>query len=213
MSVMSIAETFLRNAMSAEDRSALAAFRNDLRDRYGKRDPAVLFHAVRKMPYLSSGDRSLAGILRRKAGSCSAKHILLAALLQDYGVEAEVLLVKGDFAAPLREATGVPGYVSEAAVGGIPDIHNIVRARIGGCAIHLDATWHDAMRRHNFRVNDHWNGAGDTRIALDVEEWLGTAEDIAARKAEIISQWPAEQQAKRRRFLEAINQWVETIGR
>jgi transglutaminase-like putative cysteine protease len=174
----------------------------------GQADAVLVFHGVRQLPYYSSGDRSLEGILTNRRGSCSSKHILLAALLNKIGVPADVELVRGDFATPLRFARNIPQSFVEAARDGIRDIHNVVRARINGRPILLDATWHDAVKPYGFRVNDAWVGKGNTQVAVDVEEYLGATADPAGNKARIIATWPAEEQAKRRRFLEAINAWV-----
>jgi hypothetical protein len=90
-------------------------------------DPVSVFHGVRRLPYHSSGDRSLAGILQSRRGSCSSKHILLAALLNRIGVRADVELAEGDFASPLKEARGISKPMSDTAREGIRDIHNVVR--------------------------------------------------------------------------------------
>lgn len=178
-----------------------------------KADAASVFHAVRQLPYLSLGDRSIEGILACRAGSCSSKHILLVALLDKIGVKADVELVLGDFATPLREAHNVPEPFMIVAKEGIRDIHNIVRANINGHSVVMDATWHDHVKPFGFRVNDTWSGTGDTRIAVDVENMLGPSDDPAAEKAKIIASWPVAEQVRRRRFLEMINDWVAELSR
>ena len=177
-----------------------------------KADAVSVFHGVRQLPYRSTGDRSIEGILARRAGSCSSKHILLVALLDKIGVKADVELVLGDFATPLREAHNVPEPFMIVAKEGIRDIHNIVRANINGHSVVMDATWHDHVKPFGFRVNDTWSGTGDTRIAVDVENMLGPSDDPAAEKAKIIASWPREEQTRRRRFLEMINKWVAGLS-
>lgn len=167
-----------------------------------------VFHAVRRLPYHSSGDRSLAGILASGRGSCSSKHVLLAALLNRIGVRADVELVRGDFAAPLRAARNIPQSLSAAAQAGVPDVHNVVRAWGEGGSVILDATWHDAVKPYGFRVNDSWSGVGDTAIAVDVSEFLGPSADPAAAKAAMLAHWPQAVQRQRRHFLELINEWI-----
>ena len=167
-----------------------------------------VFHAVRRLPYLSSGDRSLETILKTGKGSCSSKHILLATLLNKLGIKAEVELVLGDFGSPLKAARDVPDRLLKFSEQGIRDVHNVVRAWIKGQPVILDATWHDAVTPYGFRVNHHWEGAGDTVIAVDVEKFLGPASDAATAKEKIISSWPAAEQNRRRQFLDMINAWV-----
>lgn len=167
-----------------------------------------VFYAVRRLPYFSSGDRSLEAILSTGRGSCSSKHILLAKLLNKLGIKAEVELVLGDFGSPLNAAHGIPEELLKFAKQGIRDVHNVVRAWIKGQPVILDATWHDAVIPFGFRVNRHWAGAGDTVIAVDVEKFLGPALDAAAAKEKIISSWSATEQNRRRQFLDMINAWV-----
>lgn len=171
----------------------------------------TLFHAVRNLPYLSTGDRSLEGILQHRAGSCSSKHILLGALLNEIGITARVELVLGDFATPFRNAQNIPAALVEASRNGIRDIHNILRADIDGISVILDATWHDAMLPFAMRVNTAWNGQGDTEIAVDVQKMLGPSTEPAEDKARIIASWPRAEQQARRRFLETVNDWVASI--
>ena len=132
--------------------SRLAGFLNDIRQMGKPLNAVSVFHAVRNLPYLSTGDRSLEAILARRAGSCSSKHILLAALLNNVGVKAHVELVLGDFATPFRNAQNIPGALTAAALDGIRDIHNVVCAEVNGASVILDATWHDAMQPFNMRV-------------------------------------------------------------
>jgi hypothetical protein len=201
-------EPHMQHATSS---SGLAAFLDDVRRNNDALDAVTVFNAVRNLPYLSTGDRSLAGILSRRAGSCSSKHILLAALLQELDIRAQVELVLGDFATPFRNAKNIPPMLMEAAHTGIRDVHNIVRAEINGRRVILDATWHDAMKSFAMRVNHDWSGQGDTVVAVDVFQFLGVAADPAAAKASIIESWPEAEQRSRRQFLESVNDWVASV--
>ncbi len=190
---------------------ALADFFMQIEHHGQKADATSVFHAVRQLPYLSTGDRSIEGILLRRAGSCSSKHILLSAMLNQIGITAHVELVLGDFATPFRGARNVPAEFSDSARDGIRDVHNILRAEINGTAVVLDATWHDAMLPFGMRVNNTWNGLGDTPIAVDVTQMLGPSLQPAKDKARLIASWPEAEQQKRRRFLEMVNKWVASV--
>ncbi len=190
----------------------LASFLDEIKTSGLPLNVVTLFHAVQNLPYLSTGDRSLEGILQRRAGSCSSKHILLAAMLNVIGITSRVELVLGDFATPFRNARNIPAPFIEAAKNGIRDIHNILRADINGTSVILDATWHDAMLPFAMRVNNAWNGQGDTEIAVDVHKMLGPSNEPAEDKARIIATWPQAEQQARRRFLETVNDWIATIA-
>lgn len=193
------------------DDASLAVFLDEIRRTGKPLDAISFFHAVRNLPYLSTGDRSLEGILARRAGSCSSKHILLAALLNHIGIKAELQLVLGDFATPFRSARNIPSALAAAVRDGVRDIHNVLRVDINGASVILDATWPDAMLPYGLRVNDAWNGQGDTAIAVDVQKMLGSSAEPAADKARIIASWPQVEQKRRRRFLETVNDWVASI--
>ena len=192
--------------------ATLASFLDEIKTSGLPLNVVTLFHAVQNLPYLSTGDRSLEGILQRRAGSCSSKHILLAALLNVIGITSRVELVLGDFATPFRNARNIPAPFIEAAKNGIRDIHNILRADINGTSVILDATWHDAMLPFAMRVNNAWNGQGDTEIAVDVHKMLGPSNEPAEDKARIIAIWPQAEQQARRRFLETVNDWIATFA-
>lgn len=193
--------------------NTLAEFFADLKLSGLPLNAPTLFHAVRNLPYLSTGDRSLEGVLQRRAGSCSSKHVLLGALLKEIGIMSRVELVLGDFATPFRNARNIPPALAAAAKTGICDIHNILRADIDGTSVILDATWHDAMLPFAMRVNNAWNGQGDTEIAVDVQKMLGPSFEPAEDKARTIASWPCAKQQARRRFLETVNDWVASINK
>ena len=199
-------------AMGAQTGHAtLAGFLDDLTTSGLPLSAQTLFHAVRNLPYLSTGDRSIEGILHRRAGSCSSKHILLGALLNEIGISSSVELVLGDFATPFRNVHNIPSALVDATRLGIRDIHNVLRADINGTSVLLDATWHDAMLPFQMRVNKAWNGQGVTQIAVDVVEMLGPSKQPAEDKTRIISLWPDAEQQRRRRFLETVNDWVASV--
>ena len=192
--------------------ATLAGFLEELAREGNSVDAVSVFHAVRNLPYLSTGDRSLEGILQRRAGSCSSKHILLAALLNEIGIKSHVELVLGDFASPFRQARNIPSVFGDAARDGVRDIHNVLSVDINDETVILDATWHDAMLPFAMRVNNSWSGTGNTEIAVDVQKMLGTSVEPAEDKARIIASWPLVEQQRRRRFLEAVNDWVASVA-
>lgn len=166
------------------------------------------FHAVRRMTYASTGSRAPADLVRSGQGACTAKHLLLAELLNSVGVPARVDMVFGAFGAGLPEAPGMPEELrTMVREGGVPDYHNVVTATIDGGEILLDATWHDAMAPLGFPVNDGWDGHGSTRPAVQGRTVEPRGGDIPARKAELIAALPARDQERRQRFIELITRY------
>jgi hypothetical protein len=61
------------------------------RVRAGSTNVADIYHAVRKIPYGSTGERDPVKIIANNLGSCSGKHILLRDLLREVDWEAEII--------------------------------------------------------------------------------------------------------------------------
>jgi hypothetical protein len=67
------------------------------------------------------------------------------------------------------------------------------------------------MLPFGMRVNSAWAGEGDTEIAVDVNQMLGPSAQPAEDKERLIVSWDKIEQQQRRRFLEAVNDWVASV--
>ena len=180
---------------------------------HGIRDVPGIYHAVRKLAYFSSGERSPEAVMRSGRGACTAKHILLRDLLRRQGESAEVELVAGDFAAGLPLAPSMPLPLSEMIrAAGVPDFHCYVVWQGPDHEVRLDATWPDALAHHGFPVNAGWAGSGDTRLAITPDGIAQRAEDVIAAKAQLLSGLSADQADKRRQFLKLLSDWIATVS-
>ena len=179
----------------------------------GASDVPGLYHAVRKLAYFSSADRSAQTVLRDARGACTAKHILLRDLLRRHGTAAEVELVSGDFSAGMPQAASMPAPLrAMIRAGGIADFHCYVVWENAGHEVRLDATWPDALAAHGFPVNAGWTGHGDTRLAITPDAAPQRAEDVITTKAQLLSALTAEQTDRRRRFLQLLSDWIATVS-
>ncbi len=178
----------------------------------GARDVPGIYHAVRKLAYFSSGDRSPEAVMRTGRGACTAKHILLRDLLRRHGEVAEAALVEGDFAAGMPQVASMPAplraMVREA---GVADFHCYVVWKNGGQEVRLDATWPDALADHGFPVNAGWTGSGDTILAITPDGITRRVEDVITAKAQLLSGLSVDQADKRRRFLTLLSDWIATL--
>jgi len=171
-----------------------------------------IFHAVRRLPYASTGERNPAQVVRAGRGSCSGKHILLRDLLVEAGYKACVTTIRGDLAAAMPAAADFPDELQRLIdAGDVPDFHHYVSVDIDGRTVVLDATWHDQVAAFGFPVNHDWDGKGDTRVAVTPSEVLETVEDVAGYKASLIATLSTTQRDRRRRFLELLTTWIENI--
>ena len=180
---------------------------------HGSQDVPGIYHAVRKLGYFSSGERSAEAVMLTGRGACTAKHILLRDLLRRHGEVAEVELAEGDFAAGMPQAASMPVPLREMIrAAGIADFHCYVVWQNAGHAVRLDATWPDALAVHGFPVNAGWAGTGDTRLAITPDGIAQRAEDVITAKAQLLSGLSADQADKRCQFLKLLSDWIATVS-
>ncbi len=176
-------------------------------------DAVGAFHAVRRLPYHSSGARTAVSVLDTGRGACTAKHILLRDLLRRIGEDATVEIAAGDFGADMPVAPGMPpALAAMIRDGGVHDFHCYVVTGGPAGEQRLDATWPDALAAHGFAVNADWAGGGDTRLALHPTGVRVRDEDVAAAKARLLAALTPHQAEDRRRFLKLLSEWMAQIG-
>ena len=180
---------------------------------HGAQDMPGIYHAVRKLGYFSSGDRSPEAVMHSGRGACTAKHILLRDLLRRRGEMAEVVLVSGDFADGIPQAASMPAPLrAMIRDAGVADFHCYVVWQNAGHAVRLDATWPDALLPYGFPVNAGWAGIDDTVLAISPNAAMQRAEQVITAKAQLLLGLSVDQAAKRLRFLKLLSDWIATIS-
>ena len=170
------------------------------------------YHAVRNFDYLSDGVRDPQTVIDRRAGSCSGKHIVLRDCLVALGEVASIETVEGDFASSIPDHVTMPDELRIfARDGGIRDFHQFVVWESGSGRCRLDATWPDQLEIFGFSVNRHWQGNGDTRLALQPEHYCGLTDDIQHTKAELIGGLTSVERDQRKAFLEVLSRWLGSL--
>ena len=168
-----------------------------------------LFHAVRNIPYFSSGDRSPEAVLRDNRGACTAKHLLLRDLLRRCGEAADIELIEGDFAASMPVVKSMPDELKMwIRSGGIKDYHCYVVWRGHEREQILDATWPDALALYGFTVNSAWAGEGDTALAIVPTFVKSRVEDVAIRKEKLLASLTRDEAHHRKLFLSLLSTWL-----
>jgi hypothetical protein len=184
--------------------------RTHLKDR--ENDVPVLYHAVRNIPYGSTGERDPVKVIANKLGSCSGKHILLRDLLRDTGHEAHIVTIFTYFNRGIPSHPDMPDDLRATIEGeDICDFHHYVRSRHGDRWIKLDATWHDALIPYGFSVNYDWKGRCDTVLAATPVREYPAVENLAAFKTELLEQLSPEQRDKRARFFRRLTEWMRAL--
>jgi hypothetical protein len=171
-----------------------------------------VYHAVRSIPYGSTGERDPVKIIANNLGSCSGKHILLRDLLRETGREAEVITMFTHFNRGIPAHPEMPPDL-RAMIEGVEvcDFHHYVRVRTGRRWTKLDATWHDALIPYGFPVNRDWRGRGDTALAATPIKEYPAVEDLAAWKVQLLKELNPEQRELRARFFRRLTEWMMTL--
>lgn len=171
-----------------------------------------IYHAVRKIPYGSTGERDPVKIIANNLGSCSGKHILLRDLLRETGRDAEVITMFTHFNRAMPSHPAMPRELRAMIEGpDIGDFHHYVRAQSGRRWIKLDATWHDALIPYGFAVNHEWRGHGDTTLAATPIREYPPVEDLAAWKVQLLTELAPEERELRARFFRLLTEWMMTL--
>jgi hypothetical protein len=175
-------------------------------------DVPAIYHAVRNIPYGSTGERDPLKVIANNLGSCSGKHILLRDVLRATGREAEVITMFTHFNRGVPAHTAMPDDLRAMIEGEtVCDFHHYVRMRRDEDWVRLDATWNDALIPYRFPVNNAWKGQGDTILAAQPIREYPPVEDLAAWKIELLTQLTPEQRQLRERFFRRLTEWMMTL--
>lgn len=192
-----------------------ASYKSFLQTRVLGQPPSLpeVYHAVRNIPYGSTGERDPVKIIANNLGSCSGKHILLRDLLREIGMEAEIITMFTHFNRGIHSHPAMPAELRAMIEGEeVHDFHQYVRARRNGHWIRLDATWHDLLIHYGFPVNHNWRGEGDTVLAASPIREYPAVEDLAAWKQELLQQLKPRERETRSRFFRYLTEWMITLS-
>jgi len=180
--------------------------------RPGSTNVSDVYHAVRKIPYGSTGERNPVKVIANNLGSCSGKHILLRDLLREVGREAEVITMFTHFNRGIPSHPAMPAELRAMIAGReVCDFHHYVRVRMAEGWHKLDATWHDALISYGFPVNRDWNGESDTVLAATPIREYPAVEDLIAWKEQLITELTPEQRDLRAKFFTTLTEWMMTL--
>ncbi len=181
-------------------------------------DAARLFQLVRDMPYRRASSRQPEITIREWRGTCSGKHYLLKALLEEFGLNVILIAATHEYTA--ENIPWAPpelrAFLDEAPV---PDVHNFLRVEIDPSHerqdwMTVDATWPLAARTLGLPVNERWVDGRDMHVAADPIELFHVPEETPFEeqaqqfKQRIIEREFGDQAERRDRFIEAMGRWL-----
>jgi hypothetical protein len=169
----------------------------------------VLFDRVRDIPYGYPASRDPAEVLRQGRGSCSGKHYLLAEMFRLLRVPVRHMICTHRFnESPLVFPAPMQDMLRRNE---IVDLHEYLQIAVDDSWIDIDATWERGLRDFGFPVNEGWDGKSAMLLSV-VPDDLAIAEGDPERlKEELLSKLAPRQRTLRKRFLEALSNWVEEL--
>jgi riboflavin synthase alpha subunit len=155
-----------------------------------------LVEAVRALPYGRPRDRSVAGLLRERRGTCSTKHLFLAHTLLERFPETKPQIVHRVYRADREQIRELYGDRVAAVVPreGLVDVHRYLRIQLEGRSITLDAT---------FPGGERWDGRSSLPVACGRGDDIVAGDDADADKRMLEDRYCDP--AVRERFIAALS--------
>ena len=127
-----------------------------------------IFEHIRDIPYslampMTNPATAPEQLLRAGRGYCGPKHILLAEMYRNLGLDIRYVTVAFSWNDP--DIYYPPGLRELATC--VPISHHLAcRVRINDRWVLVDATWDLPLGKAGFLVNEHWDGYADTKCAV-----------------------------------------------
>ena len=175
---------------------------------------ARAFELVRDMPYARASSREPEVTIAEWRGTCSGKHYLLKALLEELGHDVILIACTHEFTAD--NFPWLPPHLQAVVEDRpVPDVHNFLRveddpSREDGDWITVDATWPLPARALGLPANERWVAGRDMRVAADPIELFHVPPDADPQqfKQRIIERELGAQAQRRDRFIEQLSRWL-----
>lgn len=172
------------------------------------------FALVRDMPYRRTSRPSPETVIEEWRGTCSSKHLLLQALLEELGRDT-ILMVATHAFTPENSPWLPPHLLAEVEREPVRDVHNFLRVEGEPGWFSVDATWPLAAAALGLPANERWIEGRNMTIAADIEEVYDVpeGEDPAVVKERLVSRHAgppgSASRTSRERFIEALADWLE----
>lgn len=174
-----------------------------------------VFNHIRNIPYfvipeIRNPVDGPQGLLKGMRGSCTPKHFLLGRMFETLRVP--VKYVSYPFSWNVKSAA-YPEELRKLAEIVPIEYHLACKARIEDKWVVVDATWDPPLASVGFPVNEIWDGASDTKLAVkrldeivheNVQERMNFVQD---RK----SSWSVDDHTRTDHFIRALNSWLEHV--
>jgi hypothetical protein len=176
-----------------------------------------IFNHIRDIPYavipeIRNPVDGPQGLLKRMKGSCTPKHFLLGRMFEMLRIP--IKYVSYPFSWNVRSVAYPPELrklVEEVPI----DYHLACKARIESDWVIVDATWDRPLARVGFPINESWDGASNTKLAVEPLDEI--IHENAQERMNFVqtrkSSWTAGDNARTDHFIGALNNWLEDVRR
>ena len=170
----------------------------------------ALFERVRDSPYSYPASRDPAEVLRAGFGTCSGKHYLLAEFYRLLGLNVRHMICSHRFN---ESDLPFPQDMQEMLMRDeVVDMHDYLQVEIDGQWVDIDATWERGLREFGFPVTEEWDGSSVMRLSVVPDEHVVVEGEAARAKEELLAKLSPRQRSLRKRFLDALNNWVAELA-
>ena len=171
---------------------------------------AALFTLVRDMPFERPSETTPEAAMAEWRGTGPAKHALLQALYEVFGLGAMLICGLHEFTAASHPWLP-PHLLDEIARNGpVPDVHMFLRLHINGDWMTIDATWPLATARLGLPVNERFEENREQTLACDPDEVLHMppSSDAAEFEAIMLARHLGDALDRRNRFIDDLAAWI-----
>ena len=182
----------------------------------GRLTVEAAFHLVRDMPYERASSPEPEAVIEEWRGTCSSKHRLLQAVLEELGRPTMTMLATHRFT-PANSPWLPADLLEEARREPVPDVHTFLRVE-GEKEdwFTVDATWPRTASALGLPVNDAWIEGRNMRIAAEEDEVYDVPDDVdpAVAKERLLERHagPLGTPARERRehFIVRLGEWLSS---
>lgn len=183
---------------------------NGILDLKGRRQLTAVVRLAAEIPW-GEGRTIEEALLTKKVGTCTGKHLVLQACLDELGIRNRPVVCTFRWGEqPIKYPEHLRVILKE---GEWEHGHNFLQILMGDSYVDVDITWNGRLKPYGFKVlPQDWDGkmpfAGVDNI---VRRWGGA--EVGALKKELIGSLTPELVDRRERFLKGFIGWVESINR
>jgi len=191
-----------------------AAIERELFPDDGRMTVEAAFHLIRDMPYQRASRPEPETVIAEWRGTCSSKHRLLQAVLDELGRSTMMMLATHEFT-PANSPWLPADLLEEVRREPVPDVHTFLRVESDNEDwFTVDATWPLAASTLGMPTNDAWVEGRNMRIAAEELEVFDVPDDVdpAVAKERLLERHvgaPGTPERERReRFIVALGEWL-----